>query len=1140
MLLLLVSCIPFFWFPEGYMVTGHDAGYPIAITEAFQNRFYSWNTVDTFGQDTSMNMGVIPIHGIEAGFHALGFSLYTAQKLSFVVWFFGILASMYYFAYSLNKIIDFRYFPLFASLFYGVNFYLLQLWKYGAGTTFSAYIALPLVMSFTLRYFLDNRSPLWWSLTVSLVLFIFNGGAGFSIPLFGGLLVALTLAIPYFSLFTRKASIGQRGIRLAKMIAGFLLFSLPLNAYWLFPFANYVLANYSNEVALHGGTAGLLSWTDSVSKYTSIINLFRLQGFPDWYDTIPPAFAQVITSQPFFIFISLTFATLAYSAMFFAKTLKERILILYFILLSLIGVFFSAGTHPPTGNLFAQFMIHVPGFSIFRSSQYKFIPALYFAFAFLISYALCHLYVRTKLSKRPFLHFGVMIATVATLLLYHYPYFGHELFVWNKPLTTLLRVPDYVFRYGEWSRDNLNDENRVVILPRLNAMWRSEAYTWGYSSLYSLFNLIGLTPFVENTNVENEAQLALTNRLYTEVLHDGPLLAPIATMFQAPHLLLRNDSYHDLSWNKSDNPKRYQSAMDTSKQITKVWEEGQWSVYKVPIAPHGKVYAVDSLALLQGSPGDAVAMLLNGHTQFVQANEAGRSAVSQLPISAVTYSIPCTSCLLDEGQNSPEISTPRILPGSLLYFFKSLREGKGAFDRNDTEAAVINRLGLSLTRAKEATTLIELKRDNLIILDTLERLRESWSFIEKEFKTYNKENINFSLVARIESYATTEKDLLVTTAGNAKERIIQKELADIVVTLDDILSVAGEYRTHWNYRRKYTLPSGISSAELYADVESFPTSQNGSPMLPHTVTVGDRRIPLQPKTENEKVSFGTVDFSGNSSFILEYAPLANLYMNRRLQTVLTPKGNMFCQIGDIAGYDWRQQYKITLRLDTPAPDDTHLYLRRIRSDAEKLREGELIMPDITFNLKTRENKKQQFSFAGESTDQATSLYFCTLKPWSSELLLSDISVEQKLNVPLYLTAASDQPVQKTQMHPVTYTRIDPTKYSVDVRSLQFPAIVVFNENYNKKWKLYEPHDWLPPAFARWTDTWFSRPVADRNHFAVNGYANAWYLATKPSGPLVIEYQSQKFFYQGIVVTVAGIAIISFVMLLRFIIKRNKK
>jgi len=95
LILLTLSLIPLVWFPKDYIVTGHDAAYPINVLETFKDRLFTWNSVETFGRDNTVNLGAIPIHGIEAFFTALGFSLTQSQKFTFVWWFLAMSLAMY-------------------------------------------------------------------------------------------------------------------------------------------------------------------------------------------------------------------------------------------------------------------------------------------------------------------------------------------------------------------------------------------------------------------------------------------------------------------------------------------------------------------------------------------------------------------------------------------------------------------------------------------------------------------------------------------------------------------------------------------------------------------------------------------------------------------------------------------------------------------------------------------------------------------------------------------------------------------------------------------------------------------------------------------------------------------------------------
>jgi len=342
-IIAVISCIPLLWLPDGKILTGHDSGYPINVLEAFKNRFYTWNSQDSFGLDNTTSISVIPILSIQALASHLGLSVADSEKVVFVFWFFAMQAGMYALAYSLRETFPYRWFPLLASVLYVFNFYLLALWRYAAGTTFSAYTAFPLTLMVGFQLFLTNASWIRLSILLSVILFVFNGGGGLSIPLFGGLLVGIFWLIAYFVWLEDSGKRRKLLIRTTKFVAGTLGISLVLNAYWVLPFFYYVIVNYYSELSAKGGKAAVLMWTHSVSTYTSISNLLRLQGFPDWYNNPAHPYANFYLQKRLLIFASMLIAPAAYASLYLARVVRQKKIILYFSGLSILGVFLLQG-----------------------------------------------------------------------------------------------------------------------------------------------------------------------------------------------------------------------------------------------------------------------------------------------------------------------------------------------------------------------------------------------------------------------------------------------------------------------------------------------------------------------------------------------------------------------------------------------------------------------------------------------------------------------------------------------------------------------------------------------------------------------------------------------------------------------------
>lgn len=1142
--IILLGLTPLLWFPKGYLVTGHDAAYPLDILEFFKDRLFTWRTAELFGRDYSHSMGGLMTHSIEAIFKVIGFSLYDAQKLNFVFWFVVMGLSMYYFAYSLRHVFKYRYFPLFASIIYIFNFYLLALWRMGAGTTFAVYAALPLVTSFFIRFLLKELSLVKAGVYISLLLFFFNGGGGLSVPLFGGLIITLITALFYFALTSGRENFPEMFFRCGKLAIIVFVISLFLDAYWLLPFLSFIFLNYSSGMASQGSVSGAKNWTDMVSAATSMVNLFRWQGFPDWYQNPVHTYASYYLTNPILIFLSFLFAPLAYVSLLVRKSVKEHKLIVFFAALSLVALFFSAGTHKPSGWLFGFFMDFIPGFAIFRSAQYKFIPALYFSFAILISFSLSYWLERISGSLKRIALIG---ATVLLILLYHFPFFGRDFFVWNKPLTLLLKVPDYVFNFKDWSRQNLDKESRLLLLPRLNTSWRAEAYNWGYYSLISLFNLFTTKPIVENQPPLEVGQEILVNRLYDEILNNGPLISSISALLQTPLVLLRNDSFFNLDWVLSEDPRLYKNAITRNNDISPTWQDGEWEVYQLPTGGQlRKVYGVKSLTQFTGPQEYIAGAVVAGSNNFVQdvdmRTEQRQIRIEKAPIFGQIYSSVCESCLIEKELTFPQAPPVQILPDSIFYFIKEWKEKKLENSSLSEKQLLGNKLGLSVARTTELNNLIELRHKEETIKSTSRKLYEYWYFIKSFLDSYIGKPVDFKLLRTIQSYSEYERSVLVRKydEDTSLSDLTKQDLGRVIKELDSIGETINKYFSEqdWSVVKEYIVPTGFQKGELFLDLGTLNKKLDGSFQLPEIVEINNKNYLLKSSIQGEKVSLGVFDLSQAKTVRLHFPESQNLLVNIRTQPEYYPYWQNNCLMGDVSDFSWQKEYKIKLEIGSQLPKNSLLFVRpkrlTISQKQDKLSE-EFSSPPYRFTLEEK-NKfpKQNFSFKGKDGDISAAVYFCT----SSEdpgKFVKNMKVEL-LNEPGLFFVPNEKSQISSLVHNINYERIDSTKYRITLPPYSLPMILVFNEQFNSQWRLFETkllsNNTVPWS---WLQTWFKKPVFFDNHFQIYGFANAWYIDQPIKDQLILEFYPQQLFYQGAIVTVLTL----FLLLLGFMILKRK-
>ncbi|MEK7543866.1 MAG: hypothetical protein AAB557_03295 [Patescibacteria group bacterium] len=133
---------------------------------------------------------------------------------------------------------------------------------------------------------------------------------------------------------------------------------------------------------------------------------------------------------------------------------------------------------------------------------------------------------------------------------------------------------------------------------------------------------------------------------------------------------------------------------------------------------------------------------------------------------------------------------------------------------------------------------------------------------------------------------------------------------------------------------------------------------------------------------------------------------------------------------------------------------------------------------------------------------------------------------------------------------VTYKRINPTKYRVQVSGARNPYTLVFSDKYHSRWKLYiskkegeelqvngsyfdgsireSAHDDIF-LNAKTFETLGMPSIPDNQHFLVNGYANAWYITPEDSSgreqyEIIVEMVEQRVFYYSAAISIVAICV----------------
>lgn len=1094
--IFILSLTPLLWFREGMVMVGHDNVFPLNPSEFLKSRLYTWGD-QGFGQDQTLFMGTIPIHFIDALPSLLGFSLQSTQKLVYVFWFLLIGISVYILASVINK--ESRIFKLTAVVLYQFNFFVLQGWWIGERTKFSALIALPLVLSVFILVYQGKIKLLKASIVNSLILFLFNGGGVIGLSLFGGFFLSLFVFLLFFSsvsfLERNYLSIKNLLLTILFSILGFFL----VNAYYIFPALLKFLSAYKREVSSSGGLSGFIDWAEQISVGASFLNLFRLQGIAEWYDNSQHPFAKYFLDNPYLIFISFLWPVLIFLSVLLIKKREKLKFILYFFLLYLAGIFFVAGTHPPLGFIYGLLVKIVPGFAIFRSPYFKFAPALFLANSFLIAFFIDHF--------RGFFKKFLFILILLLWLGYHFPYFTGDFFQWQKELSTRVKIPSYVFDFAKFINSEKKDEGRVLLIPPNSPAWQFDTYNWGYLSLFPLPRLLTQQSILVNDSSLTESQSYLLEVIYKSILEgDEDTFQKLASHLSIKYLLLRNDFFYNLSWVLSESPFIYKQAINNTGAIYKIKEFGEWELYAIS-NPKPNFYSTVDINAINLPKKDIESYYDFESAEFFLNDSEVFDVKSQLSfLASKTYIKPeCLSC---KHEKKPDFVLPEstVLPDSPFYFLLQLKE-KRDLKTLSPKALIYHYLGLSLKRISEIRELIikrgpgeELKKEYFLFYnDTLTKMsnlfNEVGSFSDK-----------YEIAYTLKFFLEEEENLLRIFLGEHLTN--EEELKIIDESLVLISSLKGKVNPYLfkedskNNKLYYVNLDKSNNYEIFLkteDVKTIATSKEDLKIIIDDKLERDIKLD-SPIVRDDWISFGRVELAeGAHTFLLVLQEKSSLVSDFQLEEEDIKLRTQLdkCYSSYLARFDNQKTYKVELKYLNDFSDNFSMFFKSKKGDewftrVIKLKKGEekVIEEEIVYPDKEMDDLKIGFCAPNLSLD--------ALKEKTELEVYEIIHPFILLNTEQKLGTIDEKPL-------VDFKRVNPSKYSLEVKNAKQPFILSFLQSFNSGWK------------ASVVSQSGSKEVLT-THFSVNGYANGWLIDKTGDYSISVEYAPQKMFYLGILLT----------------------
>ena len=678
LLLFILSLLPFYWFQGGYVLIGHDSGFRWDYDQQIQRIFYSWDWIVNFGVQSRFK-GFIITQLPEVFFSYVTHSFDLGQKIALVFWFFIIGLGMYVLLRSTFPENKYRFFRLFSSIFYMYNFFVFSGWGIGERAKFSLFAALPIALLLIYNVFIRNRSLIKNGIAFGFLYFFLNGGG--VLPLYGGTIIILTIAVTVCSFYRLKWYGWKEVGFIIKFIISFFIPFFLLNAYYILPSIDLVNSSYTTSVNQQGGIEGLINWERVISRYASFINVIRLQGIPDWYDNISN-FSKLYLTNPILIgasFLPISSIVIGLIFIRFHAIKRDRKVFLGLLIMAIpIGLLFTMGTHPPFGLIYEFAMKKIPGFSMFRSSFYKFAPAFWFPVIVLCGYYLNEAinYIKSK---------GIILIIsgffLVGLLAYHFPFFTFDAFALTKPFSTRVKIPDYLSNITNAIKKNVNIESSILVLPKLDTEYihdfPMDSYKWGYFSTE-----IFPRNAIQRQFIANDSQVTLVTSLYDAIYQqNSSKIAYFSQVLGIEYILWRGDVLlSDIDLQK--NPyKNIREMLITDSLFTQVFHSGDWYLYRINVPNIEKKVSIFDKADTYNGDERTAAFLIEKNSLTDR-----RPVITE--VSDDIYSVivknnyvlaNCIMCSKNEYKSlvdSIGLPNQRLLPNSNLFFLQKMKDEK--------------------------------------------------------------------------------------------------------------------------------------------------------------------------------------------------------------------------------------------------------------------------------------------------------------------------------------------------------------------------------------------------------------------------------------------------------------------------------
>jgi len=656
-IILAVGVLSITWFRGDFLIAGLDMLFEPDRWQYFIQSFYGWDTRSLGSANPRILAGTIPYNAFLALSKIAGLSLVSAEKLWFYLMFTSAGLSMYYLATTVIRG-EHRYLAgVTSALFYMLNPYVAI---YIVPTLWIWVVFLPLKLGLFIKG-LDEGKKLKY-IFLMCTAWALTSTSSYINPKFAVLDWApLFLYLAFHMVVNRN----KKGIIQSLRFTGVLLaLWTALNAYWILPLAFSLKEVIAFPLGVYSaiGMTRLETYMINSAPLPEAMRLLGFWGLHSGYKGFPYFYWASAYDTPIFIATGFLIPLLAFASLLYKARNKH---VLFFGLITTIGLFIMNGAHPPSGWISIYLVTNIPLAIHVFSLPYQFGGAyVVLGYAFLLGYAVSVFYNRAWKAKLVFsIHRvqickGIICGFIIFLVvgLYAFPLWtGDVLYPGNEIIgSNRFDIPRYYYDASGWL-DAQQENFNIFPLPYTKAYFG--VYTWkpaGFGATVDPTASILHRPVIVGSSgggVGMSIAKSVVNNSTDKV-------AKMLALMNVKYVLFHRDAnwkyLEEHEWYISTSPERFQSILNSQKGLHLEKSFGELDFYRNEYWRPMHVYATPNNILIDGSLSQMIQVI---ERDYFRSGESVLFLSNQLTPEQYSF-----VAKLDNYDSKPNITFERIDP----------------------------------------------------------------------------------------------------------------------------------------------------------------------------------------------------------------------------------------------------------------------------------------------------------------------------------------------------------------------------------------------------------------------------------------------------------------------------------------------